>query len=58
MNMTEADGYLSSYMKCNKLLRFCHAGFQNWKWVVYVEQISINCLFSGDKIQEEMVFCL
>lgn len=36
MQMTEADESLSNYMKCNKLLRFYHAGFQNWKCIFYV----------------------
>lgn len=36
MQMTEADESLSNYRKCNKLLRFCCAGFQNCKCIVYV----------------------
>lgn len=36
MQMTEADESLSNYMKCNKVLCFCHAGFQKWKCGFYV----------------------
>lgn len=36
MQMTEADESLSNYRKCNKLLHFCCAGFQNCKCIVYV----------------------